>query len=571
MFKIKMTPKIYQPLAERMRPKTLDEFAGQSHITGKDKPLRKMIDGISGFKYSNNINCNNDNSDSSGKDGNINNARSNNKDAAACDIKTFTLQSMILWGPPGCGKTTLAKIIAEISGLEFYQISAVSSGIKEIREILDKTFNGYNNNSDSTNSNLNNFYNINNIYNKKNKSNSNNFNIKAKNRLTKNNIDNLNNNDIFFKQAGFWDSENYKNNNYNAGAADNFKEDSEIIKNEIIKKPILLFIDEIHRFNKIQQDSLLHSIEDGSIILIGATTENPSFEVTSPILSRCAVFTLNPLDDEDLNYIIDRALKKDIFLSKKKIIIKDEGIKSLINFSGKDARIMLNALERAVNLTAENKNGEIILTDDIISSAYLRADKYDRIGEEHYNTISAFIKSLRGSDPDAAVFYLAKMLSAGEDPLFIARRMVILASEDIGNAEPYALTLSISCFNAVKVIGMPESRIILSQCVTYLASSPKSNASYTAIEEATKDAKSFPDITVPLHLRNAPTQLMKDLSYHQGYKYSHNFEDHFTAEQDYLPDKLKNRQYYYPQTTGKEKEIKDRLNELWGESGKKKY
>jgi putative ATPase len=550
-----MTQKIYQPLAERMRPKTLDEFAGQSHITGKDKPLRKMIDGISSFTYSN----------SSGDDGNINNNRNNNKDAVACNIKTFTLQSMILWGPPGCGKTTLAKIIAEISGLEFYQISAVSSGIKEIREILDKTFNSYNNNYDNnTNNNLNN---INNIYNKKNKNNSNNFNVKAKSRHTKNSIDNLNNNDIFFNQAGFWDSENYKSDN----AADNFKEDSEIIKNEIIKKPILLFIDEIHRFNKIQQDSLLHSIEDGSIILIGATTENPSFEITSPILSRCAVFTLNPLDDEDLNYIIDRALKKDIFLSKNKIIIKDEGIKPLINFSGKDARIMLNALERAVNLTAENENGEIILTDDIISSAYLRADKYDRMGEEHYNTISAFIKSLRGSDPDAAVFYLAKMLNAGEDPLFIARRMIILASEDIGNAEPYALTLSISCFNAVKVIGMPESRIILSQCATYLSSCPKSNASYTAIEEAIKDAKSFPDITVPLHLRNAPTQLMKDLSYHQGYKYSHNFEDHFTAEQNYLPDKLKNRQYYYPQTTGKEKEIKDRLNELWGKSGKKKY
>ncbi|MHB1664778.1 MAG: replication-associated recombination protein A [bacterium] len=555
-----MTQKIYQPLAERMRPKTLDEFTGQSHVLGKNKPLRKMIDGISSFKYSNNISCNNGDNDSSGENGTINSSRNNNtKDNGACniEIETFTLQSMILWGPPGCGKTTLAKIIAEISGLEFYQISAVSSGIKEIREILDKTFNGYNNNSDNADSNLNN---INSIYNKKNKNNY---------RHTKNSINNLNNNDIFFNQAGFWDSENYKSNN--GGATDNFKEDSEIIKNEIIEKPILLFIDEIHRFNKIQQDSLLHSIEDGSIILIGATTENPSFEITSPILSRCAVFTLNPLDDEDLNYIIDRALKKDIFLSKKKIIIKDEGIKPLINFSGKDARIMLNALERAVNLTAENENGEIILTDDIISSAYLRADKYDRMGEEHYNTISAFIKSLRGSDPDAAVFYLAKMIGAGEDPLFIARRMVILASEDIGNAEPYALTLSISCFNAVKVIGMPESRIILSQCATYLASCPKSNASYTAIEEAIKDAKSFPDITVPLHLRNAPTQLMKDLSYHKGYKYSHNFEDHFTAEQNYLPDKLKNRQYYYPQTTGKEKEIKDRLNELWGKSGKKKY
>ncbi|MCL5673908.1 MAG: replication-associated recombination protein A [Deltaproteobacteria bacterium] len=561
-----MTQRIYQPLAERMRPKTLDEFAGQSHIMGKNKPLRKMIDGISSFKYSNNISCDNGGNYSSGEDGNINNNRKNNKDYDACNIKNFTLQSMILWGPPGCGKTTLAKIIAEISGLEFYQISAVSSGIKEIREILDKTLNSYNNNNSDNNTN-NNLNNINNIYNKKNKNNSNNLNIKAKNRHTKNSIDNLNNNNIFFNQAGFWDSENYKSDN----AADNFKEDSKIIKNEIIRKPILLFIDEIHRFNKIQQDSLLHSIEDGSIILIGATTENPSFEITSPILSRCAVFTLNPLDDEDLNYIIDRALKKDIFLSKKKIIIKDEGIKPLINFSGKDARIMLNALERAVNLTAENENGEIILTDDIISSAYLRADKYDRMSEEHYNTISAFIKSLRGSDPDAAVFYLAKMLNAGEDPLFIARRMVILASEDIGNAEPYALTLSISCFNAVKAIGMPESRIILSQCATYLASCPKSNASYTAIEEAIKDAKSFPDVTVPLHLRNAPTQLMKDLSYHKGYKYSHNFEDHFTAEQNYLPDKLKNRQYYYPQTTGKEKEIKDRLNELWGKSGKKKY
>ena len=568
MFKIKMTSKIYQPLAERMRPKTLDEFAGQSHILEKDKPLRKMIDGISNFKDSNNINCNNGDNGSSSEDGNINNNCNNNSGNNVCNIETFTLQSMILWGPPGCGKTTLAKIIAEISGLEFYQISAVSSGIKEIREILDKTFNGYNN-SDNINSNLNNLNNSNDIYNKNNKNNFNNFNIKTKNRRTKNSIDNLNNNDIFFKQADFWDSENYKNGN--AGEADNFKEDSEIINNEIIKKPILLFIDEMHRFNKIQQDSLLHSIEDGSIILIGATTENPSFEITSPILSRCAVFTLNPLDYEDLNYIIDRALKKDIFLSKKKIIIKDEYIKPLINFSGKDARIMLNALERAVNLTAENENGEIILTDDIISSAYLRADKYDRMGEEHYNTISAFIKSLRGSDPDAAVFYLAKMLNAGEDPLFIARRMLILASEDIGNAEPYALTLSVSCFNAVKVIGMPESRIILSQCATYLSSCPKSNASYVAIEEAIKDAKSFPDITVPLHLRNAPTQLMKDLSYHQGYKYSHNFEDHFIAEQNYLPDKLKNRQYYYPQTTGKEKAIKDRLNELWGKSGEKKY
>ncbi len=422
------------PLADRLRPKVLSEFIGQPHLLDKDKPLRKMLDS----KF---------------------------------------IRSMILWGPPGSGKTTLAGIIANAFDCEFYQISAVLAGVKELREFIDKA-------------------------------------------------------NISFKHY---------------------------------KKPVILFIDEIHRFNKSQQDLLLHSIEEGSLILIGATTENPSFEINSPILSRVSVFVLNPLLEEDLNKIMDRALNTCEVLSKKDIILEKEGRNALVQYSGQDARIMLNALEIAVNLAEPGKNGKIILTAEIIKEAYLRKSKYDKTGEEHYNTISAFIKSVRGSDPDGAVFWLAKMLDAGEDVKFIARRLIILASEDIGNAEPDALNLAVSCFNAVNVIGMPEARIILSQAATYLASCPKSNASYLAIEEALKDAKDFPGVTVPLHLRNAPTKLMKDLDYHKGYKYSHDYKNHF-AEQLYLPAELSSRIYYRPEDIGKEKDLKVRLKSLWGKN-----
>jgi putative ATPase len=422
------------PLAERLRPKTLSEFIGQTHILGKDKPLKNMLD--SGF-----------------------------------------IRSMILWGPPGSGKTTLAGIIANAASYEFYKISAVSSGVKELREIIDKA-------------------------------------------------------NISFKHY---------------------------------KQPLIIFIDEIHRFNKSQQDLLLHSAEEGSLILIGATTENPSFEINSPILSRVTVFTLNPLFEEDLNLIIDRALNTDDVLNKKKIILEKDGRNALIRYSGSDARIMLNALEMAVNLAKPDDKDNIVLTAKTVENAYLRKSRYDKTGEEHYNTISAFIKSLRGSDPDGAVFWLAKMLDSGEDVKFIARRMIILASEDIGNAEPNALNLAVSCFNAVNTVGMPEARIILSQAATYLAACPKSNASYLAIEEALSDVKKFPGAAVPLHLRNAPTKLMKDLDYHKGYKYSHNYKDHF-AEQTYLPKELSSRIYYRPENTGKEKEIKIRLKTLWGKA-----
>ena len=422
------------PLAERLRPKTLSEFIGQTHILGKDKPLKNMLD--SGF-----------------------------------------IRSMILWGPPGSGKTTLAGIIANAASYEFYKISAVSSGVKELREIIDKA-------------------------------------------------------NISFKHY---------------------------------KQPLIIFIDEIHRFNKSQQDLLLHSVEEGSLILIGATTENPSFEINSPILSRVTVFTLNPLFEEDLNLIIDRALNTDDVLNKKKIILEKDGRNALIRYSGSDARIMLNALEMAVNLAKPDDKDNIVLTAKTVENAYLRKSRYDKTGEEHYNTISAFIKSLRGSDPDGAVFWLAKMLDSGEDVKFIARRMIILASEDIGNAEPNALNLAVSCFNAVNTVGMPEARIILSQAATYLAACPKSNASYLAIEEALSDVKKFPGAAVPLHLRNAPTKLMKDLDYHKGYKYSHDYKDHFT-EQTYLPKELSSRIYYRPENIGKEKEIKIRLKTLWGKS-----
>jgi len=422
--------KILPPLADRIRPRSLDEFIGQRHILGEGKPLRIMIE-------------------------------------------TGEIQSMILWGPPGTGKTTIARIIAEKINSNFYQINAVLSGTKEIKEIIEKA-------------------------------------------------------EKDLKYYG---------------------------------KKTILFIDEIHRFNKAQQSVLLNSVEDGTIILIGATTENPSFEIISPLLSRCQVFVLEPLGVDELNAILERALKVDEILSKFKIKIEDKNL--LFLYSGGDARVMLNALEIAVKLAKPSEHNEIFLTREIISEVFRRAHfRYDKAGEEHYNLISAFIKSIRGSDPDAAVYWLARMLIAGEDPKFIARRMIILASEDIGNAEPYALTLATSCFTAVDYVGMPEARIILAQVATYLASCPKSNSAYIAIEEAMEDARKYPDLPVPLHLRNAPTKLMEELGYGKDYKYSHDFPGHF-VQQQFLPDELKDKIYYRPTEIGREKVLKERLENLW--------
>jgi len=414
------------PLAERIRPKTLDEFQGQNHLVGPGKPLRVMIE--------------ND-----------------------------TLSSIILWGPPGTGKTTLAKIIAESTNSEFIQLNAVSSGVKDLRNVIEK----------------------------------------AKENL-----------------------------NYN--------------------KRTILFIDEIHRYNKAQQDALLSSVETGEIILIGATTENPSFEIISALRSRLRIFILNELTKNDLQSILNRALIKDEFLNSLKIKIEDPDY--LIFISGGDARIMLNVLEASV--IQEINNDEIIITQKVIQNVLQKKNIiYDKSGEEHYNLISAFIKSIRGSDPDAAVYWLARMLEGGEDPLFIARRMVILASEDIGNAMPNALVLAEATFSACEKIGMPEARIILSQCATYLASAPKSNASYLAIDNAIHDVNSLPQYPVPFHLRNAPTNLMKEAGYGMGYKYPHNFENHF-VEENYLPEEIKNKQYYFPTENGMEKTIKERLSSV---------
>ena len=417
-----------QPLAERMRPKTLDDFVGQKHLVGEGKPIRLMIE-------------------------------------------KSDVVSMILWGPPGVGKTTLALIIANLVNADFIQLSAVSSGVKDVRDAITKAE----------------------------------FNLKNLNKKT------------------------------------------------------ILFIDEIHRFNKAQQDSLLHSVEKGIVILIGATTENPSFEVISPLLSRCRTYVLEELSKADFQYILKNALTNDIYLKKKKIEIVDENF--LMKLSSGDARRLLNGLELGVKLTQSGKNGVIRLTNEIIKEAFqAKYIKYDKNQEEHYNIISAFIKSMRGSDPDAAIYWLARMLKGGEDPKFIARRMLILAAEDIGNADPYALTLATSTFTAVTYIGMPESQIILSQTAAYLASCPKSNSAVAAIGMANDDVENLPNYDVPLHIRNAPTKLMKELGYHKGYKYSHDYEGNFT-EQQYLPDELKDKIYYFPGEN--EPRIKERLNKLW--------
>ena len=416
------------PLAERIRPVSLDEYVGQEHLVGKGSVLRNMIE-------------------------------------------SGNLSSFILWGPPGVGKTTLANIISKQLDRSFYTLSAVSSGGRDVRDVISK----------------------------------------AKNKTLFNS-----------------------------------------------KTPIL-FIDEIHRFNKGQQDALLGAVEDGTIILIGATTENPSFEVISPLLSRCQVFVLKELSVEDLDVLLARAMEKDPYLSSRKIEIAEK--EALFRYSGGDARKLLNVLEIVVSSIPEGE--PVKITNDLVKNRLQEnMAVYDKNGEQHYDIISAFIKSLRGSDPNAAVYWLARMIKGGEDPLFIARRMVILAAEDIGLANPNALLLAQSTFAAVQQIGMPEGRIPLSECAVYLATSPKSNSAYMAIDAALSLVEQQGDLSVPLHLRNAPTKLMKELGYHQGYKYAHDFEGNF-ADLEFLPDEVSGTKLYDPADNRAEQEIRRRLNLLW--------
>ena len=411
------------PLAERMRPSKLEDLIGQEHLVGETGIIRMAI-------------------------------------------QTGNVPSMILWGPPGVGKTTIANIIANEVKRPFHLLSAVNAGVKDVREIIEKS------------------------------------------RHTLRSI---------------------------------------------------LFIDEIHRFNKSQQDALLGAVEKGTITLIGATTENPSFEVNSALLSRCQVYTLKPLTEDDLLKLVDQVLKKDTELKSRKIKIVEH--QALLNISGGDARKLLNLME----LIAEALSGDIEITDAlVIDVAQKRIAIYDKKGEQHYDIISAFIKSIRGSDPNAAVYYLARMIEGGEDVKFIARRMVILASEDIGNANPTALVMATTTFQAVDVIGYPEARIILSQCAIYLASSPKSNASYVAIDTALKIVSETGDLSVPLAIRNAPTKLMKDMNYGKDYQYAHGFENNF-ANMEFLPDQIKGKKFYEPGNNPREAELRNYLKKLWKE------
>lgn len=413
------------PLPERIRPVSLDTLIGQKHLVGPKGILRKIVE-------------------------------------------TGMVPSMILWGPPGVGKTTMANIIANQVKMPFQTISAVSAGVKEVREVIDRA-----------------------------------------------------------KSRG----------------------------------KIILFIDEIHRFNKSQQDALLNAVEKGVITLIGATTENPSFEVNSALLSRCQVFTLRALERQDLEELMEQAIKTDVILSKKNILLKET--EALINLSGGDARKLLNLLELVIESVGDE--AEIVVDNEKTSSvAQRKVALYDKSGEQHYDIISAFIKSIRGSDPNGAIYWLARMIEGGEDLKFIARRMLIAASEDIGNANPTALIMANNCFQAVNVIGYPEADIILAQTAIYLATSPKSNASYIAIRQTEQLVRQTGDLPVPMHLRNAPTKFMKDQGYGKEYKYSHDYENSF-HEQQYLPDAIKYQKLFDPGNNSRENEMRARLKALWGD------
>lgn len=421
-----------EPLAERVRPKNLDRYIGQEHIIGKGSALRRSIE-------------------------------------------QNLLPSIILWGPPGVGKTTLAQIISQELKRPFYALSAINSGVKDVREVIEKAS----------------------------------------------------------QDGGFFKQE----------------------------KPVL-FIDEIHRFSKSQQDSLLNAVERGIVTLVGATTENPSFEVIPALLSRCQVVVLKHLTKDNLINLLNNAIQYDDVLKNKRIVLKET--EALLRISGGDGRKLLNALEIVVNSINEK---EIVITDELVKQ-FIQQNLalYDKSGEQHYDIISAFIKSIRGSDPNGAVYWLARMIDGGEDPSFIARRLLILASEDIGNANPTALVIANNCFQAVNVIGYPESRIILSQAATYLACSSKSNASYMAINEAQQAVKQHGDLPVPLHLRNAPTKLMKELGYGDEYKYAHDYANHFT-EQEFLPSEISGTAFYKPSEYSRERDLREFLKQRWG----KKY
>lgn len=418
------------PLAERLRPKTLDEYIGQKHLVGPDAVLRRMID--------------------SGR-----------------------ISSFILWGPPGVGKTTLAQIIANKLATPFYTLSAVTSGVKDVREVIEKA----------------------------------------------------------------------KGNQFFSTAS-----------------PIL-FIDEIHRFSKSQQDSLLGAVEQGIVTLIGATTENPSFEVIRPLLSRCQLYVLKSLDKDELLELLHHALEKDVELSRRNIELKETD--ALLRYSGGDARKLLNILELVVEATPIKE--QVVITDRLVAERLQQNPlAYDKNGELHYDIISTYIKSIRGSDPDAAVYWLARMIEGGEDPAFIARRLVISASEDIGLANPNALLLANAAFDAVTKIGWPEGRIPLAEATIYLATSPKSNSAYCAINDALQLVRRTGNLPVPLHLRNAPTQLMEELGYHKGYKYAHDYENNF-VEQQFLPDGLTSQRIWHAQSNAQEDKLRERMVQLWKE------